>query len=103
MRERVRSDAGGRGRGTAAGRRARREAGPLPGPPQPGARAGLPVFVAMPRDTPQSIIDECRGYGAQVELVAGVITDAAKRVQQFIAENRDNWKTVRVFDSYASA
>jgi threonine synthase len=52
-----------------------------------GARAGLPVFVAMPRDTPQSIVDECRGYGAQVELVAGVITDAAKRVQQFIVEN----------------
>src|SRR5688500_10077510 len=38
-----------------------------------GARAGLPVFVAMPRDTPQSIVDECRGYGAEVELVAGVI------------------------------
>ena len=52
-----------------------------------GARAGLPVFVAMPNDTPRSIIDECRGYGAQVELVAGVITDAAKRVQQFIKEN----------------
>ena len=52
-----------------------------------GARAGLPVFVAMPRDTPQSIVDECRGYGAQVELVEGVITDAAKRVQQFIAQN----------------
>ena len=52
-----------------------------------GARAGLPVFVAMPRDTPQSIIDECRGYGAEVELVAGVITDAAKRVQQYIAAN----------------
>lgn len=52
-----------------------------------GARAGMPVFVAMPQDTPRSIIDECRGYGATVELVAGVITDAAKRVQQFIAEN----------------
>ncbi|MDP9194952.1 MAG: threonine synthase [Acidobacteriota bacterium] len=52
-----------------------------------GARAGLPVFVAMPRDTPQSIVDECRGYGAQVELVEGLITDAAKRVQQFIAAN----------------
>ena len=50
-----------------------------------GARAGLPVFVAMPRDTPQSIVDECTGYGAEVELVAGVITDAAKRVQQYIA------------------
>jgi threonine synthase len=52
-----------------------------------GARAGLPVFVAMPRDTPQSIVDECRGYGATVELVEGVITDAAKRVQKFIAGN----------------
>jgi threonine synthase len=52
-----------------------------------GARAGLPVFVAMPRDTPQSIIDECRGYGAEVELVAGVITDAGKRVAQYLAAN----------------
>lgn len=52
-----------------------------------GARAGMPVFVAMPRDTPASIVDECRSYGAQVELVEGVITDAAKRVQQFIREN----------------
>jgi threonine synthase len=52
-----------------------------------GARGGLPVFVAMPRDTPQSIVDECRGFGANVELVAGVITDAGKRVAQFISEN----------------
>ena len=52
-----------------------------------GARAGLPVFVAMPRDTPQSIVDECRSYGAEVEMVAGVITDAGKRVQQYIAAN----------------
>jgi threonine synthase len=52
-----------------------------------GARAGLPVFVAMPRDTPRSIIDECREYGATVELVAGVITDAGKRVQQYLAEH----------------
>jgi threonine synthase len=52
-----------------------------------GARAGLPVFVAMPQDTPESIVDECRDYGAQVELVAGVITDAAKRVQRFIADH----------------
>jgi threonine synthase len=52
-----------------------------------GARARLPVFVAMPRDTPQSIVDECRGYGAEVELVAGVITDAGKRVAQYLAAN----------------
>ena len=41
----------------------------------------------MPRDTPKSIVDECRSYGAEVELVAGVITDAGKRVQQYIAAN----------------
>ncbi|MEA2236103.1 MAG: threonine synthase [Thermoanaerobaculia bacterium] len=52
-----------------------------------GARAGLPVFVAMPRDTPQSIVDECRNFGAEVELVAGVITDAGKRVAQYLATN----------------
>jgi len=52
-----------------------------------GARAGLPVFVAMPMDTPSSIVDECRSYGANVELVPGVITDAGRRVQQYIAEN----------------
>ena len=52
-----------------------------------GARAGLPVFVAMPVDTPQSIVDECREYGATVELVKGVITDAGKRVAQYIAEH----------------
>lgn len=52
-----------------------------------GARAGLPVFVAMPRDTPESIVEECRGYGAQVELVAGIITDAGRRVAEYIKEN----------------
>lgn len=52
-----------------------------------GARASLPVFVAMPLDTPRSIVDECRSYGAEVELVAGVITDAAKRVAAWIKES----------------
>ncbi|MGA7617663.1 MAG: threonine synthase, partial [Thermoanaerobaculia bacterium] len=52
-----------------------------------GARASLPVYVAMPVDTPRSIVDECRSYGAEVELVQGVITDAAKKVQQFIARS----------------
>jgi threonine synthase len=51
-----------------------------------GARAGLPVFVAMPLDTPASIVEECRGYGAVVDLVPGVITDAGRRVQQHLAE-----------------
>src|SRR4051794_19333087 len=32
------------------------------------------------------MIDGCRSYGAQIELVAGVIPDAAKRVAQYLAE-----------------
>jgi threonine synthase len=52
-----------------------------------GARAALPVFVAMPRDTPASIVRECQSFGATVELVEGVITDAARRVQKHIADH----------------
>lgn len=55
-----------------------------------GARAGLPVFVAMPEDTPASILHECRSFGAEVELVAGVITDAGRRVGQVLGE-RAGW------------
>ncbi len=43
-----------------------------------GARAGIPVVVAMPRDTPRGCIEECRVYGAEVKLVDGTIADAGK-------------------------
>lgn len=43
-----------------------------------GARAGIPVVVAMPEDTPRGCIEECRVYGAHVELVPGTISDAGK-------------------------
>jgi threonine synthase len=43
-----------------------------------GARAGIPVVVAMPKDTPRGCIEECRVYGAHVELVPGTISDAGK-------------------------
>lgn len=49
-----------------------------------GARAGVPVAVAMPVDTPQAFVDECRHYGAQVDLVDGTIADAGR----FLAERR---------------
>ena len=52
-----------------------------------GARAGMRVFVAMPDDTPQSIVREVKNFGAEIELVRGVITDAAKRVASWIREN----------------
>ncbi|MDH4116798.1 MAG: threonine synthase [Acidimicrobiia bacterium] len=49
-----------------------------------GARAGVPVVVAMPDDTPHHFINECRHYGAEVHLVPGTIADAGK----FLAANR---------------
>jgi len=44
------------------------------------AKAGLPAFVFMPRDTPSAFITECYGCGAHVELVDGLITDCGKIV-----------------------
>jgi threonine synthase len=49
-----------------------------------GAAAGVDVLVAMPEDTPRPFVEECRQYGAQVELVLGTISDAGK----WLAENR---------------
>jgi threonine synthase len=43
-----------------------------------GARAGIPVIVAMPKDTPRGCISECETYGADVKLVDGTIADAGK-------------------------
>jgi threonine synthase len=43
-----------------------------------GASAGLPVVVAMPEDTPKAFVDECRHFGADVNLVPGTISDAGK-------------------------
>jgi threonine synthase len=49
-----------------------------------GARAGVPVAVAMPRDTPEPFVAECRHYGAHVDLVDGTIADAGT----FLARHR---------------
>ncbi len=47
-----------------------------------GARAGLPVHVFMPRDTPGIFVTECEALGASVTLVDGVITDAGRSMRQ---------------------
>lgn len=48
-----------------------------------GARAGVPVRVYMPRDTPATIIAECRALGAEVMLMDGVITDCAVKARAY--------------------
>jgi threonine synthase len=47
-----------------------------------GARAGLPVIVAMPADTPAPFFKECELYGAQVHRVAGTIADAGRYLRE---------------------
>jgi threonine synthase len=47
-----------------------------------GAAAGLGVVVAMPDDTPRAFVDECRLYGAEVQLVAGTIADAGRWLRE---------------------
>ncbi|MQA00245.1 MAG: threonine synthase [Dehalococcoidia bacterium] len=46
------------------------------------ARAGIRAHVAMPRDTPQPIIDEVRTYGADLTLVDGLISDAGRLIAE---------------------
>ena len=46
------------------------------------ARAGLRAVVVMPRHTPTAFKEECYWYGAEVELVDGLISDCGARVRQ---------------------
>ena len=43
-----------------------------------GAATGMISHIYMPADTPRVNIDECRTYGADVHLVQGTISDAAR-------------------------
>ena len=44
------------------------------------AAAGIPAHVVVPDDTPRVIVEEMRALGADVQLIKGLITDAAARV-----------------------
>jgi threonine synthase len=47
-----------------------------------GARAGIETFIFMPADTPGAMKNECKVYGAHVELVDGLISDAGRIVRE---------------------
>ena len=51
-----------------------------------GARANLRVRVYVPRDTPEMLIEEMRGYGAHIELVDGLIDHAGRAAAQYAQE-----------------
>lgn len=43
------------------------------------ARAGLECFIFMPNDTPRANVVECEQTGAEVTLMAGLITDCGRK------------------------
>jgi threonine synthase len=47
-----------------------------------GARAALPVTVAMPEDTPAAFFAECELYGASIHKVRGTIADAGRFLKE---------------------
>lgn len=51
-----------------------------------GARAGLPVRVFIPEDTPEGVQRRCRRFGADVVTVDGLITDCGDRAEAFAEE-----------------
>jgi threonine synthase len=59
------------------------------------ARAGLKACAIMPKDTPHSNIRECQLYGAEVILVEGLISDAAKIAQE--KSIKENWFDLSTF------
>jgi len=59
------------------------------------ARGGLQACVIMPTDTPRANVEECRIYGAQVILVEGLISDAARLAQAKTIE--EGWFDLSTF------
>lgn len=59
------------------------------------ARGGLHACVLMPRDTPRANIEECRVAGAEVILVDGLISDAARVAKEKAAS--EGWFDLSTF------
>ncbi len=52
-----------------------------------GARAGIPVRVFAPRDTPATILFQIRAFGAELTLLDGHIGDCGKASRAWAAES----------------
>jgi len=63
------------------------------------ARAGLPAYVVAPDDAPAACIQQARLYGAEVELIPGLISDAG-RVAADIARQRGWFNVATLREPY---
>src|SRR5258705_13435341 len=56
------------------------------------ARAGLECFIFIPDDTPRANVVECEQTGANVTLMAGLITDCGRSEERRVGkEGRSRW------------
>lgn len=46
------------------------------------AAAGLPARIAVPEDTPRTVLDRCRAHGAEVLTSPGTLVDSARRLAE---------------------
>jgi threonine synthase len=53
------------------------------------ARAGLPAYLFMPRDTPKANVIESIALGAHVTLIDGLITDCGKEIA--LRKEKEGW------------
>ena len=53
-----------------------------------GAAANIRSHVFIPSETPEGVAEECRLYGAEVTVVAGILPDAAKALDAAVAGDR---------------
>ncbi len=60
-----------------------------------GAKAGIPVVVAMPKDAPPLTQQEVELYGGQLHLVDGLISDAGKWVAEGV--RTEGWYDASTF------
>ena len=63
------------------------------------ARAGLPAYVVAPEDAPRACIEQARLYGAEVELIKGLISDAG-RVATEVVNQRDWFNVATLREPY---
>ena len=63
------------------------------------ARAGLPAYVVTPKDAPEACIKQAELYGAEVELIPGLIGDAG-RVAADIAQRRGWFNVATLQEPY---
>jgi threonine synthase len=59
------------------------------------AAAGMRAVVFMPRDTPSDFVFECKGFGAEVHLVDGLITDCGRMVAE--RKEKEGWFDLSTF------